>query len=35
MLEGGNMPPREGVQKISAHESLINDLALAASGSRR
>jgi RNA polymerase sigma-70 factor (ECF subfamily) len=30
MLEGGNMPPREGVQKISAHESLINDLALAA-----
>ncbi|MFM5894463.1 MAG: sigma-70 family RNA polymerase sigma factor [Novosphingobium sp.] len=35
MLEGGNMPPREGVQKISAHESLINDLAVAASGSRR
>lgn len=35
MLEGGNMPPREGVQKISAHESLINDLAVAASGSHR
>lgn len=35
MLEGGNMPPREGVQKISAHESLINDLAVAASGNRR
>lgn len=35
MLEGGNMPPREGVQKVSAHESLINDLALAASGNRR
>ena len=35
MLEGGNMPPREGVQKISAHESLINDLAMAASGNHR
>ena len=35
MLEGGNMPPREGVQKISAHESLISDLALAASGNHR
>ena len=35
MLEGGQMPPREGVQKISAHESLINDLAMAASGNHR
>lgn len=34
MLEGGQMPPREGVQKVSAHESLISDLALAASGRR-
>lgn len=35
MLDGGNMPPREGTQKISAHESLINDLAIAASGNHR
>lgn len=32
MLEGGAMPAREGAQAISAHDSLINDLAIAATG---
>ena len=32
MLEGGAMLPREGTQAISAHDSLINDLAIAATG---
>ena len=32
MLDGGNMPPREGAQAVSAHESLINDLAIATTG---
>ena len=32
MLDGGNMPPSEGTQEISAHESLINDLAIATTG---
>ena len=32
MLDGGTMPAREGTQAISAHESLINDLAIATAG---
>ena len=32
MLNGGNMPPSEGSQAMSAHESLINDLAVATTG---
>ena len=32
MLDGGNMPPSEGTQEMSAHESLINDLAIATTG---
>ena len=32
MLDGGAMPPREGSQAISAHDSLISDLAIATTG---
>ncbi|MFM5917127.1 MAG: sigma-70 family RNA polymerase sigma factor [Novosphingobium sp.] len=35
MLNGGKMPASEGVQQVSAHESLINDLAVAAAGNLR
>ena len=32
MLDGGAMPAREGTQTVSAHDALINDLAIATTG---